>query len=418
VITTIIAMALACVPQEHGGHGDPEKKAPPTVVELVHAQEASGTAWQPAQTPMTGMHSKIEGWDIMAHAAIFAGFDTQTGDRGDDSFFSTNWIMVMGRRPLGGGEISLRGMASVEDWTVGDRGYPLLLQNGEGLHDRQHPHDLLMELSAAWAAPISDSLGVQFYGGLAGEPALGPVTYHHRHSAAADPMAPLGHHWEDSTHISFGLLTAGLFTTFAKLEASWFNGREPDDNRLVPDLNVPDSGAVRLSVNPTPMWSMQVSAGRLDEPEEDEPNVSVWRTTASTTLTDRIGSDGSWSATALWGRNDPSVGPSTDAFLAEANVEIDKEHAVFGRVEAVKKTGHDLDLDPGMETDTFPVASLSVGYLYTFTRLQDQEIGLGVRLTANFIDRDLEDFYGGPVEWGIVLFLRLRPAPNLQTSHH
>ncbi len=404
---------LALVPQEHG---DPTRK-PETLLDAVRPQEASGTAWQPAQTPHTALHSKVEGWDLMAHAAIFGCFDYQTGDRGLDRFFSANWLMLKGSRPLGDGEFFLRGMASIEEWTVGDRGYPLLLQSGEGLHDRQHPHDLFMELAAGWTVPLSDDLGAQFYGAIVGEPALGPVTFHHRHSAAADPMAPLGHHWQDSTHISPGVLTAGLFTRFAKLEASWFNGREPDEKRLDLDLQVPDSGAVRLSVNPTPAWSMQVSAGRLDEPEDDEPGVSVRRTTISTTGTGTFGDEGAWSATAAWGRNDPSEGKTTDSFLAEATVELDKAHAVFGRAEAVRKSGHDLALGPALDAETFPVVGLSAGYLYTFTRLHDQEIAVGLRLTANFIDSDLRDFYGEPVEWGIVLFLRLRPAPTPSKEH-
>ena len=412
----LLAMAVL-LPQEHGGHGDPSTPRV-TILDRVRAQEASGTAWQPAQTPNTGLHSEVEGWTLMAHAAVFAAFDFQTGKRGEDAFFSANWLMVMAHRPLGGGEIALRAMASVEPMSVGDRGYPLLLQNGEGLHDRQHPHDLAMELGASWSVPLSEGLGAQFYAAVVGEPALGPVAFPHRHSAASDPAAPLGHHWQDSTHISPGVLTAGLFTTFAKLEASWFNGREPDENRLDLDFDVPDSAAVRLTVNPDPAWSLQVSAGRLDEPEEDEPGVSVRRATASATVSGRIGGEGAWSATALWGRNDPSEGRTTDAFLVEANVEINRAHAVFGRAEALRKTGHDLDLDPALEDETFPVASLSVGYLYNFTRVHDQEIGLGLRITADFIDRDLEDTYGDPVEWGFLVYLRLRPAPNSAPAHH
>ena len=417
----MLSLALSCwialAPQGHEDHPHSTEPAE-TLLDRVRPMEASGTSWQPAQTPMAAMHSVLEGWHVMAHTAIFAGYDFQTGDRGEDAFFSTNWIMVSGRRPLGGGEISLRGMASIEAFTVGDRGYPLLFQSGEGLHDRQHPHDLFMELAAAWSAPISDDLGVQFYGGLVGEPALGPVTFHHRHSAAADPTAPLGHHWQDSTHISPGVLTAGLFTSFAKLEGSWFNGREPDDNRLDFDIDAPDSASLRFTVNPTPAWSMQVSAGRLDEPEEDEPGVSVTRFTASSMGTGRLGAEGSWSASVVWGRNNPSEGKTTDAFLVEATVELDRTHAVFGRAEALRKSGRDLALGPALESETFPVATLSLGYLYTFTRLHDQEIALGVEVTANPVDHDLRDEYGDSIEWGVVLFLRLRPALIFGTTRH
>ncbi|HZL70850.1 MAG TPA: hypothetical protein VFC86_00215, partial [Planctomycetota bacterium] len=215
-----------------------------------------------------------------------------------------------------------------------------------------------------------------------------------------------------------GVLTAGLFTGVAKLEASWFNGREPDDNRMDLDLDVPDSASVRLSVNPTPAWSLQASAGRLDEPEEDQPGVSVRRTTVSSTGAGRWGAEGSWSASVIWGRNDPSKGAATNAFLVEGTLEFDRVHALFARAEALRKSGHDLELGPALEAETFPVLSVSVGYLYTFTRLQEQEIALGIEIAANPIDHDLREFYGDPVEWGFVLFLRLRPAPIPGSKPH
>jgi hypothetical protein len=426
VLATILLVgSTPAAAQEHGGHGEPSQPAP-GLLDRVRAQEASGTAWQPAETPMTGFHFRDQGWDFMAHAAIFAGFDWQEGDRGDNALISTNWIMLMGRKPLGPGEISLRGMLTLEPWTVEERGYPLLLQNGETfndepLHDRQHPHDLFMELSAGWSTALSQNFGAQFYAAIVGEPALGPVAFMHRFSASADPFAPLGHHWEDSTHISWGVLTAGLFTPVVKLEGSWFNGREPDEKRIDLDLDVPDSVSVRLSVNPAPAWSFQVSTGRLDEPEALDPGVSVRRTTASATVAGKIDARRSWSATAVWGRNDPSEGPATDALLAEGVVEVDPMHTVFGRFEALRKSGRDLALDPTLDDETFGIASLSLGYIYNFTRMQGQDIGLGLRLTANFLDADLEDAYGGRVVFGVMLFLRLRPTGSTEEGaggHH
>jgi hypothetical protein len=405
----LLGTLLLAFQEPHGGHGHPER-VPETLLDRVRSQEATGTGWQPGLSPHAAMHGKFEGWELMTHAAVFAGFDAQTGRRSDDAFFSTNWIMVAGRRPLGSGELTLRAMASAEAVTVGDEGYPLLLQSGEGLADHQHPHDLFMELSAGWAVPLSEGVGAQVYAAVVGEPALGPVTFHHRHSASADPAAPLGHHWQDATHISPGVLTGGLFTPVAKLEASWFNGREPDDNRLDIDFDVPDSYSARLTVNPAPAWSIQASAGRLDEPEEDEPGVSVFRSTASAMVTGRLGGGGAWSATAAWGRNDPSEGDPSDSYLVEATVELDGTHTVFGRLEHVRKSGRDLQVDPSLDDDLFPVASLSAGYLFTFARIQDQELALGVRATANRIDEDLRAFYGDEVEWGFIFFLRLRPG--------
>src|SRR5437773_4254134 len=177
-------------------------------------------------------------------------------------------------------------MLSLDPLTVTRRGYPLLLQSGEAfkgepLHDAQHPHDLFMELAASYTRPVSDGVAFQVYGAPVGEPALGPAAFPHRLSASSDPLAPLGHHWQDSTHISFGVLTAGILTRKVKVEGSWFNGREPDDRRFDFDFRKLDSWSGRVSVNPTDSLSLQASYGLLETPEELEPGQSIRRATAS-----------------------------------------------------------------------------------------------------------------------------------------
>lgn len=118
-----------------------------------------------------------------------------------------------------------------------------------------------MELAATYAFEVGRGLGVEVYAGLAGEPALGATAFPHRSSAMPDPLAPLSHHWQDATLISYGVLTVGVFDRWAKLEGSWFNGREPDEDRYDLDLSGFDSSAARLSVNPSPVWSLQASYG-------------------------------------------------------------------------------------------------------------------------------------------------------------
>jgi hypothetical protein len=278
----------------------------PSLLETVEAYEASGTAWQPAATPMHGRHGSMDGWRLMGHGVLFFGYDEQGGDRGDGQFLSTNWLMGMARHPLLGGEFLARSMLSLEPLTVDERGYPLLLQTGESfegqpLHDQQHPHDLFMELAAIYARPLTANLGLQLYGALAGEPALGPVAFPHRRSASADPLAPLGHHWQDSTHISFGVLSAGLFTQSVKLEGSWFNGREPDEHRYDLDLRGFDSFSGRLLLNPNRNWSLQASYGYLESPESLEPQASLHRTTVSAMHANALGTTGECATSLVWG---------------------------------------------------------------------------------------------------------------------
>ena len=248
----------------HAGHG------------LFDTHEASGTSWVPATTPMTGPHVGVGRWDVMLHGVVFLQYLHEFAPihRGAHQFGSINWFMAMARRPLAGGRVGARTMISLEPWTIPGCGYPDLLATGElcdgdGLHDRQHPHDLFMEVAAEYARPMHGGLAWHVYGGPAGEPALGPPAFPHRRSAMPNPVAPITHHWLDSTHIAFGVVTAGVSGARWRAEASAFNGREPDEARHGFDLAPLDSFAARLSLRPHPTIALQVSAGRLESAEQE-----------------------------------------------------------------------------------------------------------------------------------------------------
>ena len=206
------------------------------VLGIPETRAGSGTAWLPDSSPMHAAHFRAGPWAFMVHGIVAPLYDSQRGPRGDDQFNVINWGMLTGTRPFGGGSLALRAMVSADPWTVGPRGYPLLLQSGEtykgvALVDRQHPHDLWIELAALWERPLAANLAASLYVAAVGEPAVGPPAFQHRPSAQSDPFAPLGHHWQDATHITYGALTVGLFSHRVKVEASAFNGREPDAER-------------------------------------------------------------------------------------------------------------------------------------------------------------------------------------------
>jgi hypothetical protein len=375
---------------------------------------ASGTAWQPDATPMYAMHFDRGAWTMMAHWNLFGGYDHQGSDRGDSKWILSGWGMLMEKRSLGGGELVLRQMLSLDPMGLGSNGYPLLLQTGESIdgspiHDRQHPHDLFMELGALYTRPVSNALAFQIYAAPVGEPALGPVAFPHRLSAFSDPLAVLGHHWQDSTHISFGVLTAGLMTRMLKMEGSWFNGREPDEHRYDFDFRRLDSYSARVSVNPSENWSLQISYGYLASPEELEPDQSVHRLTASAAYTTSLGSSGTLATIAVFGRNDPSGEPATSSFLLEANYDTGGRSVVFGRAESLKKTGRDLVLSPDLDGEVFSVSSLLAGYVFRLAETQRLVVGIGARASIDFVDTGLTPFYGTRKPAGYAVFLQLHP---------
>ena len=249
-------------------------------------QEASGTSWEPAVAPMYGIMSQSGRWNLMTHYNLSLNYDRQDGPRGDYQYNATNWAMVMARRPVGKDQLLLRAMLTLEPLTVTPGGFPLLFQSGEQYHghplvDRQHPHDLFMEIAAKYTHPLGKDSAVYLYAAPAGEPALGPTAFMHRTSAMDIPAPPISHHWQDSTHIEFGVLTLGAWKRNVKIEGSWFTGREPDEYRYDFGPMRLDSFSGRVSYNPGPNWSLQASYGYLHSPEALRPNEDTRRSTAS-----------------------------------------------------------------------------------------------------------------------------------------
>jgi len=359
-------------------------------------REASGTSWQPDAAVHAGIHAMKGPWMLMLHGMGDLVWDHQGGPRGDEKAFSSNMAMAMARRTLGAGTLGLRTMLSLEPATIGKEGYPLLLQSGETsngvtpLIDRQHPHDLFMELAGSYA--ITRGLNSAFvYAGLPGEPALGPSAFMHRFSGESDPVAPITHHWLDSTHITFGVLTAGTVVDRIKVEASAFRGREPDQNRWNIDAPKLDSHSFRLSANPTAHWALQASYGRLKSPEQLEPDVDQDRTTASA-IYDRSWSAGRWETTVGWGRTRNRPGHILDAWLAEGAIEIRDTHTFFARAEHVEKDELFVAPDP-RAGEGFQVGEVTAGYRRDFSRRGHLRFGAGVAGTVALVPAAIRDAY-------------------------
>ncbi|MCI0669964.1 MAG: hypothetical protein L0Y64_05850 [Myxococcaceae bacterium] len=391
-------------------------------LDLSLARQGSGTSWQPPSTPMFG-HMWLAGdWALMLHYNGFAGLDVQGTPRGATQWPVIGWVMGMARRPLWGGQLSARAMLSPEPFTLGRLGYPLLLQTGEtaygeALVDRQHPHELFMELALLYQHAFSEDLALELYLAPAGEPALGPVAFPHRLSALTDPFAPLSHHWQDSTHISFGVLTAGVFTRWSKLEASVFNGREPDEERYGLDLRLPDSVSVRGTVIPGENWALQASVGSLRSPEVREPGESLRRATASVMYTQQLGADDLWAATAVFGENFSAALGSSPSFLLEGSAWL-SGNVLFGRAEYVHKTAHDFALATLPEDFALPVGSLALGYVRTFGPFAGLVPGAGVRGAVNMVGDELAALYGTHFPLGGMVYLYLRPEEMMHGMRH
>jgi hypothetical protein len=375
------------------------------------SRDASGTSWQPDTAPMEGIHADIAGWSTMLHGWIAGVYDNQGGPRGATKTFEESMLMGMAQRPVDGGTLTLRSMLSL-DPLMGQSGYPLLLATGETadgrtpLVDRQHPHDFFMELAGEYSHPIGAKASAFLYAGLPGEPALGPVTFMHRFSGMANPEAPIDHHWLDSTHITFGVVTTGVVIDTVKLEASTFRGREPDQYRWNIEAPRLDSWSARASWNPTANLSLQISRGYLHSPEQLTPTQNQNRTTASATYNQPL-AQGTWQTTFAWGRDENRPGTTSDAYLLESAASW-RRHTLFGRAETVGKDElFDNQPNSPYAGKLFNVSKVSVGYFYTVPATRILAVDLGGLVSKYGLPTALNATYGSDPT-SFMLFARLK----------
>jgi hypothetical protein len=389
-----------------------------TKLQLPSPHEGSGTGWQPASVTGNEWMWMRGGWMLMAHGVIFIDYNQQGGPRGEGKAESVNWGMLMEQHKLGQGTILFRQMFSAESLTSPHPGFPELFQTGETYHgeplvDHQHPHNVFAELSFLYTLPLSHKVSWEVYGGPSAEPALGPVTYMHRTSAAELPLAPLGHHLQDSTHTSFGVITTGFTMDRLKLEACAFNGREPNEKRWSIQLAALDSWSGRASIAPSRNWTAQYSVGRLEHPEALGPG-SQWRETASVEH-NRPLPRGNWANSLVWGRVHKIATDTTlNSYLLESTLNFLNRNYVFTRMELVDKD------------ELFPQSPVHPAYrigAYTFGGVRDLvhnrawQMGLGTDVTFYSKPAVLDAAYGvHPISFQI--FLRFRPGLSADRQMH
>jgi hypothetical protein len=400
---------------------------------IPHSRIGSGTSWLPDSSAVREVRHMYGSWMVSLHGAAFGQYDKQETQRGDTQLGLTDWEMLMAMRSAAGGMLHVDLMTSVEPFVLGGAGYPLLLQTGgtyqhSFLHDRQHPHDALMELAAMYEHAITSGLGWAMYAGAVGEPALGPVAFMHRPSAQNDPMAPLGHHWQDVSHQSFGVVTVGLETHSVKLEGSLFNPREPDEHHLVVDYRGAklDAYAGRLSWAASPHIVTSAWWGYLNSHDRLDPTTRMHRYGGSV-LTDQKGvAGGRWSNTFMWSMNLHHHGPGAHEFLhgtpgasphhhsssmlAESSLEVGTKSAIFTRIEGVRKNGEELGFQGGDLTTLYDIRSYVLGATRQVVAIHGADFSVGARGAINFVARGLQLAYGTRRPKGFDIFLQLRPA--------
>lgn len=381
-------------------------------------RNGSGTGWLPDASPMYGYMLHKKKWMFMFHGNLFIRYNSQDitdkGTRGDSKIDAPNWIMAMGQRRVGQKGLFRFGSMFSLDPLFGGDGYPLLFQTGETyqdkpLVDRQHPHNLFSELSIGYTHMFSRNTDLFVYLAYPGEPALGPVAFMHRPSSLNNLDSPLGHHWQDATHITFGVATLGFRYRIFKVEGSVFTGREPGEARYGLDKPKFDSYSYRLSANPTNNLAFQFSQAYIVSPEPLSPEENVRRTTASVIHALPFNKENySLNSTFVWGYNNSGGAHKEHSFTLESNLQLDR-FAVYGRYELVQKSAEELILEGFEDHETFNINALTIGTNYTILRKFNTNLAVGVQGAIYMADPLLNPVYGNNPLSGQV-YLRITPA--------
>jgi hypothetical protein len=385
-----------------------------TLTANILRHTTSGTDVEPDSTAPAMLMKMHSDWMLMLHGQASIVEQQQTGPRGADKLFSVNWLMPMAQRSFGANELTLRTMLSLEPATISGRYYPELFQQGEtafghAIVDGQHPHNLFMEIAALYDRKLGEHAVLSLYAAPVGDPSLGPVAFPHRASASEDPLAPLGHHLEDSTHIADEVVTAGVAVDRVRVEASGFYGREPDENRWHIAVGGLDSWSTRLTAAPGKDWTAQYSIGHLHSPEQLHPEENVLRQTASIAYHHAWGKD-SLDALVLWGRNH-TIGTPTNAngYLFEATSHLQDRHSIWTRIENVDRTTDLLGAAaPPEETVVGRVQAYTGGYAHRVYGDRRGTAELGAQGTLYETPGSLRSLYGDhPAGVAVTLNLRL-----------
>jgi len=417
---------------------------------------ASGTAQLPAAQPFGMLTKRWHGWNLMFAGNLFGVYTNQSSPRGRDKIFGAGWVMPMASRRLGRGLLSVRTMFSPEPLLVTNGRYPLLWQEGETwknvpILNGQHPHDFVKELAVGYQYKLGERTALNFYYGLRGDPAIGPVAYVHRTSQSENPLAVLSHHYQDSTHISGNVATVGATHRWVTLEASTFHGREPDEKRWGIEMGKMDSFASRVTVTPSARWAGQFSLARINNRESTHPDRDTWRQSASLTYV-RPMANGHWAWSGVWGRNhdlaftqQPNLNlfsaaaqpakPSSqkqhivlvptringhiyNSYTLESTLFFKRRHWVWGRAELTDKTSlllfEEAPFVRLIEEQRYTrVKAYTMGYSYDLkSPVRFLQPALGGQFMLFQSPENLRAIYGSYPK-GMQVWLRVRIAPRL-----
>ncbi len=342
---------------------------------------------------------------LMLHGYGFFEGITEEGARGRTDFSGPNMFMSDLGTSLGDTQyLNLDLMLTTDLWLVPKAGTPELLQigetqaNGQPFIDAQHPHSspiMGLTLSDTIAIDSDDKSNLKLFVAPRGESTDGPIAFMHRITGMVNPDVPLGHHvGQDVGHISSTVIGESLKLGGFHLEASTFNGTEPDPTQVNLPIATPNSYAFRAIQEISPEAMAMASYASVNDPEPGIVHENRYSTSFYTHLP--LSGDWTWHNTLVYGG---ITNMDHAAFLNSTLEEfalMTRKMALFGRVEILQRTPNELAI-PGLSNPNTGqwVAALTLGYTHRVAYWDGWELRAGASVTNDQLPSDYQPTYSG-----------------------
>lgn len=327
---------------------------------------------------------------VMFHLNQFAVYSNTSGPRGHTRTTAPGqWMFMLDRNISTRNHLSIDVMGSPEQWTVGDKGTPQLLQTEH--IDNMHAHDTVMALEFRDMVALSPrgKQRVTILFAPRGEAAVGPVPFMHRESAEGNPDAPLGHSQQDGFHDASTVFGLGYHIARTTAEVTAFSGQS---NSWPFPMHHPDSYSFRVNQGINDHVGIGASALNVLLPEDVGAShnrfLSAWLTASHL-----IGHH-TLKFSSVWGEVRDGDKQILNSFLEETVYQAGRNKA-YGRVETIQATPGQLDIVlADSSTAARWVQAYTAGYERTFLETRGITVYGGGSYTKNSVPVEFQPAYG------------------------
>jgi hypothetical protein len=326
-------------------------------------------------------------------------------ERGGGGFSAPNLLTADLGTSIGDVQyLNLDLMLTSDLWTMPKGGALQLIQigpdkaDGTPFIDAQNPLSspiMGLTLSDTIALDAADKSNLKLFAAPRGETTDGPIAYLHRITGMVNPDTPLGFRdGQDVGLVSNMVIGESLKLGGFHLEASTFNGQEPNPTQVDLPIGSPDSYAFRLIQEFSPNVMAMASYAYVDNPEPGVANQDRYSASLYTQVP--LSETWTWHNTLIYGGitnldNASYLNSSLEEFAL-----VNQRMAVYGRVEVLQRTPNELNI-PGLPNPDSGcwVTAITLGYSHQVVTWDGWELRAGAEVGNDRVPLEFSVPYAG-----------------------